>query len=85
MTLGFYSYIGQFFFAYYNSKTSKLKNKKNLKKKNQKNSHIICGPAVALRGDILTNSCEFIFCHNLVMLVPFCSYGDGLIVKTKKK
>ena len=33
----------------------------------------------------MTNSCEVICCHNLVNLVLFCSYGDVLIVKTKKK
>ena len=45
-----------------------------------KNNPIFLRPAVLLYwGYILTNSCELIFCHNLVMLVPFCSYGDVLI------
>ena len=81
MTVDFYGYIGQnYIFAYCNSKTSKLQ------KKNLKNSSIFCGPAapLLLGGDILTNSCELIFCHNLVMLVPFCSYGDVLIVEKKR-
>ena len=87
MTLGFYGYIGQnYIFAYSNSKTSKLqKKKKILKKKIWKKYYFFAALPWLLGVDILKNSCELTLCHNLVILVPFCSYGDMLIAKTKKK
>ena len=81
MTVGFYDYIGQNdIFSYSNWKTSGLKKKKSEKKKTEKLSYFFAALPWLLEGDILINSCELIFCHKLVMLVPFCSYGDVLIV-----
>ena len=85
MTVGLYSYIGQnYIFAYSKSKTSELKKEKN-EKKSEKGSYFL-GPCRCFFGGVYfeINPVSFFFCHNLIMLVPFCSYGDMLIAKIKK-